>query len=64
MQRADCVIAMTAAMAYIKNRAVLILRLDIVTILRTNQMEIAWAEFTPPTSSAGEVMNLAWQPCF
>ena len=45
--RVDHVIAMSAPMAFIKNCAALFLRLAIVTILRTNQMEIAWAEFIP-----------------
>jgi hypothetical protein len=34
--KVDLVIATSTAMAYIKNRAALILRLNIVTILRTN----------------------------
>ena len=52
----NLVIAMSAAMTCIKKFAALVLRLNIVTILRTNQMEIAWAEFTPAASSAVGVM--------
>ena len=52
----NLVIAMSAAKAYIEKRVALVLRLNIVTILRINQMEIAWAEFTPAASAVVGVM--------
>ena len=51
---------MSVTMAYIKNRKLLILFLNIITILRPDKIEIAWAEFTPVAAfGSGAMIGVA-----